>query len=508
VRPFLLLCSCVLCGCAPALPPPGTLRVGIGAEPATLDPELAQGISEQRVLGSLYEGLVLPFPEGEQPVSAGVADRWQVDPTGLRYTFYLHQGAKWSNGAPLTASDFAWSYHRALSPRLASPNRDLLKNIKELGVPDPHTLVILLKQPDPIFLQKLTLPVFYPIYRPSLEAIGAADRRSGKIAEPLVGNGPFRMVSHRPYQCIVVEKNPFYSGSSGISLRQIRFYPIENRSSEEIAFLSGVLDITMALPLEKVAAYKSDSRLRIDPALQVEYVLINTKKPPFDRADVRRAFSMALDRKAICGDILRAGQSPAWRFVPPDCGTDYSIDDGDDPDILRDDAPLGSPTGLVENPVRARELARGIGFLPLPSYCFNSSEARKTVAEALQSQWGKSLGVEVEVRNLEWKTFLKARADGNFILARTGWSADLNDPSNFLELFMSDNPNNTTGWRNAEYDRLVKQRDFAKAEGILLKEMPCIPLYFNPNVYLISPRVRGWDPDPLDRHDWRKIRVE
>ncbi len=148
--------------------------------------------------------------------------------------------------------------------------------------------------------------------------------------------------------------------------------------------------------------------------------------------------------------------------------------------------------------------------LPLnsPVYCFNSSEARKTVAETLQAQWQKNLGIAVGLENLEWKTFLNAKNNGDFMMARGGWSADINDPSNFLELFLSDNPNNTTGWSNPGYDKLVRERKFTEAEKILLDELPCIPLYFNPNVYLISPRVKGWEVSPLDLHDWRKVRVE
>jgi len=287
-----------------------------------------------------------------------------------------------------------------------------------------------------------------------------------------------------------------------------RLTNIDNRNSEELAFLSGVLDITMSLPFEKVSAYKMDARLRVDPALQVECVLVNTKRAPFDHAEVRRAFSMALDRISLCKDILRGGQTPAYRLVPPDCGADYAENNDDNGNTLCDDAPLKAISGLSENPRKARELLGGITFVKNPVYCFNSSGARKTLAETLQGQWKRNLGADVELRNLEWKTFLRAKSDGDFILCRAGWSADVDDPSSFLELFMSGNHNNMTGWKNPEYDRLVAERKFSQAEEILLKELPCIPLYFNPNVYLISPRVQGWEANPLDRHDWRKVRVE
>jgi oligopeptide transport system substrate-binding protein len=560
---LILLAAFLLVDCEKPAPPANTLRVGIGAEPASLDPQLMQGMAEGRVLSSLYEGLVLPFPnllrngsQGVAPkinspsggegvrgwgidndVSPGVAERWEISKDGCVYTFHLRADAKWSNpdsigasGESVTAQDFVWSWKRAMSPAIASPNASLFDSIAGakayragkidwsgvgIGAPDAQTLVVTLDRPNPVFLQILAHPVFYPLHRATLEKYGAENKRAVNWIKPgeLVSNGPFRLVERAPYQRIVVEKNPNYWGRQEIKLRRIEFYPIDNRASEEMAFLSGGLDITLTLPLSKVEAYRRDPRLRIDPALQVEYILLNTRRAPLDNKSVRQTLSMALDREALCKKVLRAGQAPAYRFVPPGCGVhDFLKNKGaDDPKGLKDDTPLASPTCLQENSMLARKILETTTHpLPLnsPVYCFNSSEARKTVAETLQAQWQKNLGIAVGLENLEWKTFLNAKNNGDFMMARGGWSADINDPSNFLELFLSDNPNNTTGWSNPGYDKLVRERKFTEAEKILLDELPCIPLYFNPNVYLISPRVKGWEVSPLDLHDWRKVRVE
>lgn len=509
VAVVLLLWALGLGGCAKPVPPANTLRVGIGAEVATLDPHLMQGVAEARILSSLYEGLVLPYPDRQNhtSVSAGVAERWEISPDGCQYTFYLRPNARWSNGDTLTSVDFSNSWKRSLLPQIASPNATFFdpiegaKNFRnghgswtQVGIytPDLHTLIIRLQYPAPQFLQTLAHGVFYPLHGPTLAKFGATDRRGINWSRPgeLVSNGPFRLVEHAPYQSLAVEQNHLYRGTQPPKLRRIEFYPIDNRSGEEMAFLSGVLDITLGLPLNKVEAYKNDPRLRIDPALQIEYVLLNTRRAPLDDVRVRRALSMALDRNTLCEKILRAGQIPAFTFIPPALRTP------------------SNPHQLAQDPITAKALLPKLGTGDKLIYRFNSSEARKAVAEALQSGWEKSLGLSIGLENLEWKTFLGARTAGDYTLARAGWSADIPDASNFLALFLSDNPNNSTGWKNANYDLLVHERNFEAAEAILLSELPCLPLYFNPNIYLLSPRVEGWESNPMDLHDWRKVKVK
>ncbi len=527
LRIFFCAIAFVFAGCTRPLPPEGTLRVGIGAEVATLDPALAQGVAEVRVLSALYEGLVLP---ADVEPKQGVATHWSLE--GNRFIFELRKDARWSNGEALTAENFVESWQRALHPEMVAPNAGLFDAIEgaqafregrtaweRVGIHalDQRHLEVQLREgavPE-IFLKVLAHPIFYPVYLKNT-ARNDIYRRGGLREEALVSNGAFRLVAHRLYEKIVVTRNENYRGVLKPQLWRIEFLPIDNRSSEELAFLSGALDITMSVPLSKVWAYRNDPRLRIDPALQVEYILVNTRRTPFDKLEARRALSLSLEREGLCRAVLRAGQTPAWRFVPPECGTPGALSHALEDETsasLHDDAPAEFfPQFLREDSPEAHKLLASLSAedraaLKRAVYRFNSSEARKAVAEALQAAWQKNLGIEIALENMEWKTFLNARSHGDFTLARAGWSADIDDPSNFLELFLSDNPNNPTGWANAGYDSLVRTRKFAEAEKILMEALPCIPLYFNPNVYLLAPRVGGWEANPLDWHDWRRVYI-
>ena len=515
-------------GCRRPLPPGDTLRVGLGAEPASLDPHLAQGLAEVRVLSSIYEGLVLPFEnKNGDSISGGVANAWQIKDNGCKIIFHLRGDARWNNGQPIVAQDFVDSWQRALQPGLAAPNAALFdaiegaKNFRsgkgawsQVGVKaiGPRTLEVRLDEPAPNFLKTLTHPIFYPLYH----AKQLPAQRGQAWIKPwtLVSNGAFRLVEQRPYEKLTVEKNKNYWAAERVSLRKIIFYPIDNRASEEMAFLSGALDITMALPLNKVEAYRRDPRLRMDPALQVGYLVVNTRRAPLNNLEVRRALSLALQRPDLCRQVLRGGQTPAYRFVPPNLAISYlSQEPAGTENCLHDDAPAQAAGSLHESAPEAQKI---LAALPAETRAavgkivlrFNTSEARKLISETLQAQWQKNLGLNITLENLEWKTFLSARQSGDFDLAQAGWSADFDDPANFLDLFVSDNPNNVTGWSNTEYDTAVRTRDFARAEEILLSELPCIPLYFNPNVYLIAPRVEGWVSSPMDLHDWRAVRLK
>lgn len=509
---FLLIVSIILLnGCTRPVAPPDTLRVGLGAEPASLDPHLAQGLAEVRVLSAMYEGLVLPYPTKEgETLSAGVANAWQIKEGGCKIVFRLRSDARWSNGERVTAEDFVQSWKRAMTPSLAAPNAGMFDAIEgaksyrqgksaweQVGIKatSPDTLEVRLEEPSAaMFVQTLVHPIFYPVYR--AKELPTVRGKSWVKAGQVVGNGAFVLKEQKPYEKLTVVKNEKYWCANKVGLQKIEFYPIDNRSSEEMAFLSGVLDVTMSLPLNKVQAYKDkkDPRLRVDPALQVGYLLVNVRRAPLERVEARRALSMALNRGALCTKVLRGGQSPAYEFVPAALKVDGSA-------------------RLAENTTEAKEILAQltqeeraqINKLVLR---FNTSEARKLIAETLQAQWAKELGVKISLENLEWKTFLSARQKGEFDLAQAGWSADFADPANFLELFVSDNPNNVTGWANAEYDAAVRTRDFPKAQEILLSELPCIPLFFQPNVYLLSERVKGWQGHPMDLHDWRAMRVE
>lgn len=503
----------------------GTLHLGIGHELPTLDPHLATGTSEQRVLSALFEGLVGEDPVDLHPVP-GVAARWDVSADGLTYTFHLNPAARWSNGDPVTAGDFTASIRRVLTPAFAAPNAALLHILQgaqayHLGhsddfaqvgakAADDRTLVLTLAHPAPYFLALLSHPTWYPVHLASIAQHGSPTDRTNRWATPgrLIGNGPFNLTAWKPDQRIVVEKNPAYWDAATVTLNAINFYPIDSLDSEERAFRSGQLHLTEALPPGRIDAYRRDQPglLRIDPYLGTYFLRVNTTRPFLNQREVRLALSQAIDREAIVGSILRGGQLSADSFTPS--GT----------------AGYLPPSGPTFDPEVARKHLAAAGYpdgqgAPQIELLYNTSETHRQIAEAVQAMWSKHLGLQVRLTNQELAATLQARATGDYELLRSVWIGDYADPATFLELFAKDSTNNFTGWQNADYDRLVFRAArttnpaerlalFREAETILLGDAPVIPLYHYTHVFLKHPSVKGWHPTLLDHHPYKHVRLE
>lgn len=494
----------------------GLLLVGNGPEPQALDPHVTTGLPELAIQMSLYEGLVSPHPGTLEPLPA-VAETWTRSPDGLTYAFSIRGNAQWSDGTPVTAGDFVTAWRRALSPARGTPyaqmlyviegaeafNRGESDRFSEVGARElaPDRLEVRLARPVPHFLSLLLHPVWYPV--PShLVPTGGESGRVGVWTTPerFVGNGPFVLKEWLPAQYVEVGKNPLYWDSATVSLEGIRYYSIDEPGAEERAFQSGQLHVTDALPPSRVAAYQGEQSdvLRIDPILGTYYILPNVRTGVLSDARVRKALSLAIDREAIAGKLLGAGQLPATGFVPPNMpGYD------------------GVKTG-GHDPARARELLAEAGYpggegFPELEYLLNSSESHRKIAEALQGMWQKELGITIRLVNQEWRTYLQRRASADFELARASWMGDYAEPSTFLDLWTADSGNNWAGWVNAEYDALMdaaresgdtaeRMKLYQAAERVLLREQAIIPLYHYVTVYLKDPALKGWTSNILDWH--------
>jgi len=500
------------------------LHRSIGPDPGDLDPHLATQANDYAVLSALFEGLVDEDPVDLHPVP-GVARRWDISPEGLTYTFHLRPDARWSNGEPVTAADFVASWRRMLSPSLGAENASLLYilagaesfnrgtgDFGSVGVaaPDPHTLRVRLEHPAPDFLSMLNQPAWWPVHLPTLQRFGAATERGHPWALPgrLVGNGPFVLTAWRPAQEIVVTASPTYWDAAHVRLRAIHFHLIDALDAEERAFRAGQLHLTEALPPGKVETYRAEAPqfLRIDPLLGTYYYRVNVRRPGLDDPRVRRALALAIDRSALVARILRGGQQVATTFTPPG---------------LSGYAPA---PGQSFDPAAARSLLAAAGHadgagLPEFELLYNTSEAHREIAEAVQEMWRRELGVRIRLVNQDLKSTLAARRTGNYDLLRSSWIADYQDPSAFLDTMRSDSGNNDTGWSNPDYDAAIfaasrtldpAARDalYAKAENLLLQESPIIPLYHYTHVFLIAPSVRGWYPTLLDHHPYRAVSLK
>jgi oligopeptide transport system substrate-binding protein len=500
------------------------LHRGISHDLASLDPHLATQTSDYSVLSSLLEGLVSEDPVDLHPVP-GVAERWDVSPDGMNYTFYLRENAKWSNGDPVTAQDFIASWKRILTPSLGSDYANLffilqgaeafnkgLAGFEQVGLSasDARTLQVKLEHPSAYFLSLLSHMSWFPVHLGTIEKSGPIADRSNTWARPgtFVGNGPFNLTAWREGQEIVVEKSSTYWDQATVRLNGIHFHAIDSIDVEERAFRARQLHITEAMPPSKVDAYRRDSPqfLRVDPLLGTYFYRLNTSRPFLNDVRVRRALALAVDRTAIVEKILRAGQLPAHAFTPPG--------------IAGYTANASIPTDFAA----ARQLLVEAGYpggkgLPALELLFNTSESHRLVAEAIQEMWRRELGVEVRLANQELKGTLEARRAGGYQIMRSVWIADFIDPASFLDIWQSDSGNNYTGWKNLDYDALLftaarehnptaRMAMLQKAEALLLRNVPMIPIYHYTHSFLVQPSVKGWHPTLLDHHPYKHVWLE
>jgi oligopeptide transport system substrate-binding protein len=497
------------------------LHRGINPEPTDLDPHLATLGSDAIVLSSLLEGLVSEDPVDLHPVP-GVAERWEVSPDGITYTFHLRADARWSNGDPVTSGDFVASWRRILTQELAATTAGQLFIIRgaegfnrgnadftAVGIraPDPRTLEVELEHAAPWFPSVLSSPAWMPVHMATVSKHGPATRRGNPWAAPgsWVGDGPFVLQSWLRGQEIVVAKSPTYWDAGRVRLREIHFHAFDSNDAEERAFRSGQLHVTEAIPPSRIDAYRRDSPglLRVDPLLGTFFVRINVRRPGLGDARVRLALGLALGRQAIVDRILRGGQAPAFSFTPPGLG-------GYAPDPVQ--------RGELEDARRllAESGHAGGGGLPVFDLLYNSSETNREIAEAIQEMWRSGLGVRVRLVNEELKGMEEARRTGAYDLLRSSWIAEYADPSAFLEMWRADSGNNFTGWSSGAYDSLLHEAGraadpaarnalYARAERILLAEAPILPVFHYTHVFLIRPSVHGWSPTWLDHHPYKAV---
>ncbi len=497
------------------------LHRGIGPEMADLDPHMATQTNYYSVLSALLEGLTAEDPVDLHPVP-GVAERWDVSPDGITYTFFLRAGARWSNGDPVTAADFIASWRRILTPSLGAAYASQLyliqgaeafnKGVADfsqvgLHARDSRTLTVVLEHPAPWFLSLLSSPAWLPVPVSTISKYGGVAERGNPWASPehWVGNGPFVLKSWRHGQEIDVARSPTYWDAARVRLSEIRFHTIESIDAEERAFRSGQLHVTETIPPDKIAPYMRDSPglLREDALLGTYFLRVNVRRPGLGDARVRTALALAIDRAAIVEKVLRGGQKPAFSFTPPGIG-------GYEPDPVQQ-----------MNLEKAKALLAQAGHpggegLPVFELLYNSSESHKLIAEAVQEMWRRDLGVQVRLANEDLKSTEDARSTGGYDLLRSSWIADYADPSAFLDIFRGDSGNNFTGWSNREYDNILFTAErtpdpaarnalYGKAERLLLAEAPIIPLYHYTHVFLIRPSVHGWHPTLLDHHPYKDV---
>ena len=500
---------------------------GNGSEPQGLDPHIVTGVPEHHILISLCEGLTIPNPNPNDMngYMAGTAESWSISDDGKEYVFNINKNAKWSNGEPVTADDFVWSWKRILTASLGSQYPDMLYYLEgayeyhngliddfdQVGVKsiDKHTLQVNLKNPTPFFLGLLSHYSTWPVHKETVLKFGDIDDRNGEWTRPgnFVCNGPFQLKTWELNNKIVVEKNPHYYDASMVQLNEIHYYPVSNVMTEDRMFRAGQLHLTSTLPSQKCPIYiEENPNLRIDPYMGTYFYRINTENEVLKDVKVRKALAYSIDRQLLVDKVTKCGQIPAYSFTPP--GTN-----GYQP-----------TTEIPFDPVLAKSLLDEAGFseenpFPKLEILFNTNEDHRKLALAIQQMWQINLGIEVELVNQDWKVYLNREMIGDFQISRAGWIGDYEDPNTFLDLMRPNRGNNKTGWENMEYDALVQKANtinnqaeryelLYKAEEILIENMPVIPLYTYVRAYQLSPDVKGFSPHILDHHHPKFIYLE
>ncbi len=498
-------------------------RKGNGAEPQTLDPHKAEGVPSSNILRDLYEGLITEAPDGS--LMPGAAKKWEISPSGTVYTFQLREQAKWSNGEPLTAQDFVYSFRRSVDPATGSKYSQILSSIlntediikgekpsESLGVKDlsKYRLEITLKAPTPYFLGLLTHSTTYPVYEPAVE------KYAGKFARPgnLVSNGAYRLDEWVVQSHITLQRNPDYWNDSETTINKVTYYVIEDQSSELRRYRAGEIDWTETIPLGETAWIHQNlaDELKISPYLGTYYYGFNLTKPPFkDNRALRAALSMAIDREIIAEKISGLGEIPAYGWVPPGVMNytpqRFNFRSMEKQQRLAEAKRLYGKAGYSEeNPLNI-ELR------------YNTSENHRKVAVAVAAMWKKTLGLSTELVNEEWKVFLKNRKQKQVTqVFRAGWIGDYNDAYTFAELMYSSHGINDVGYQNPHYDQLLakasleKQQDkrrllLEEAERVLLSEHPIIPIFFYVSKSLVKPYVSGFVGNIMDHHHTKHLRI-
>jgi oligopeptide transport system substrate-binding protein len=497
-----------------------------GTEPRTLDPQTAQGVPEHHIIMGLMEGLMEYDPNDQSKELPGLADRWEHNEDYSVWKFHLRDNAKWSNGDLVTAQDFVFSYKRILTPTLGAPYIDALYILKgardyaegriidfnQVGVRalDDRNLQFELVGPAPYFLSALLHTAWFPVHPATILKFGRIDERDTKWTRPgnYVGTGPFLLKTWKENDVIQVVRNPLYWDAANVKLNGINFYSIEDYNTQERAFRAGQLHKILQTPLDKVPYYRREhpELIRIDPFEGVYFYRINVKRKALANPKVRLALNLAVDRKSIVENIMRAKQKPATGYTPPGMG-DYE------------------PLDVIHyDPEQARRLLAEAGYpngkgFPKFTILINTSEAHRTVAEAIQQMWRQELNIDVGIENQEWKVFMDSMNSLNYDVARYGWIGDFMDPVTFLGMWRTGDGNNATGWSNPAYDQLLDEaartadpkKRFAilhQAEQLWLSEPPGVIIYWYTTFYLLQPSVKNWNPMALDNHNYKFIDLE
>jgi oligopeptide transport system substrate-binding protein len=491
-----------------------------GAEPESLDPAIITGQAEMRIVHALFEGLVRLDPRTAQAVP-GLAERWERSPDELTYTFHLRSNTVWSTGEPLTADDVVYSWRRLLDPKTAAEyagalyylkngeafNTGKITDVSQVGLRalDGRTFQAELASPTAFFIELCAIPALEVVPRQTIEQHGDGWLKS----RPLPTSGPYQLEEWRIHDKIRLRKNPRYWDGAQTQTELVDLLPVESANLAMNLYKNKQADIIWdktLIPTELMDVLSGRPDCHIFNYLGTYFFRFNVTRKPLDDVRVRKAFALTVDKKRIVEKITRGGEEVAHHITPKGI------------------ANYEPPQGLPYDPDQARRLLAeagypgGKGFPPL-QYLLNAKKLSEQIAIELQEMWRRELGIKIELRQMEWKVYLATQGELDYDLSASSWIGDYNDANNFLDLWMINNGNNRTGWKNAKYDELLREgnmqtdlRRRAKvlqaAESLLVQdEAPIVPLFFYRGItFFDDQKIEGIYFNLLDEHPLNAIK--
>lgn len=501
------------------------LTLAITSEPPTVDPGLATDSTSGAVVKNVFEGLTSIEDNVAVPAAA---ESWEVSEDGLTYTFKLREGALWSNGEPVKASDFEFAWKRVLDPENLAEYANLLYVIEggeafntgegeadAVGIKalDDTTLEVKLNAPVAYFPELIAHYTFMPVNQAVVEANPDWAMEAG---DDYVTNGAFVLSTWNHSSDYVLTKNPNYWDAENVALETVNVQMVESEATANAMFQAGDLDYLGApyntVSLDAIDTYKADGSLNIADYAAIYWYKLNTTDEVISNVNIRKALALAIDRQGLVTNITKGEQQPALGYVP---GTiaGFEEDRGYFKDADFESAKEYLAKGLEELGMKdPSELTVGISI--------NTSEAHSAIAQYIQEGWASNLGINVEIDNSEWQVYLDKVSALDYQVARLGWIADYNDASTFLGMYDSaENGNNDTGWSNEAYTKLLKEAELEtdvdartellkQAEALMVEEMPVIPLYYYTNLSVKKDTIKNMEPDALGNIDLKNVVVE
>lgn len=506
-----LLIMCSLFSIAPAMAEGNKLIYALPQDPQTMDPTLNSYSYAASVIKQLFVGLYKVGPDGSSMAPA-LAEGVQVSDDGLTYTFTLKKDLKWSDGSPLTAEDFEYTWKRTLNPELTSKAaRDLfaIKNAQEynegkvaaedVGIKavDPQTFVVELASPTPWFISLLGGTAFVPVQKALVET-GTEEAPWTSDPSKYVSCGPFMLKDYKLKERLELVKNPNYVDADGVQLDAVDFVIIEDAAAELVAYENGEIDVADNLGAEAISRYTGTPDYHVTFRVGITYLDFNCEKAPFDNKLVRQAFSMAVDRALIIERVMKSADTPLYAFIP------HRQPSVTDPaKSFRDVA----PDTFAYDVEKAKALLAEAGYADMSTFpevelVVSASQTNSDFAQALQAIWKQNLGANIKITAYESGVFWDELDAGNFMIDKNGFTVNYADPYANLELFRTGFNAYENRWDNAEFDAMVDavraELDPAKREAMMIEaekfltdEMPVIPFCGLADDFLSKPYVQG-----------------